>query len=451
MGIGGASGNKRQDRDAKKVIHVTVSRKGDNTYLRWNVPIIFVPGVMGSRLEFPAANERWNPDNNWDMLHWIRISAERQRLEMHHLQPAYVMTDRTKEELEDNEKNFGWEGLAWKFYVPFLQFLKKQQFRLAEAPIYAVGYDWRQDIGFLGDFLARKIDQILANENAQHAIIITHSMGGLISRAALKAKKDFSQKILGVIHVVQPAAGAVAAYRRFFTGAVSHLDGGFPLSVIMGNTSKKYTSIMSGLTGPMQLMPGNLYRDRENQPWIQLVKNGNKATGWPKNNVFELYADKHSPPGLLEHGSYNTGEGLTIRNDILSRITEAEAYHNWIGDYKHENTYSIFSTGVETDMAVLFNPSTPPQEGKWENRGILPIRRQEGDGTVPDTSAAILFTNQTENCDGIPKDEISESANQCGIHGVEHSEAFNNNNVRSTVVSWINRILFEKISERKHI
>jgi len=449
MGIGRSSGGNEEEAGDVKISQMCVTRRGDNTHLRWNVPIIFVPGVMGTRLHFTNIDERWNPDSRWDMLHWLRISAQRQRQEMHINQPAIVMTDNTNDDLETDENGLGWEGMAWDFYVPFLRFLKNQEFRLALCPIYAVGYDWRQDIGFLGDFLAQRIENIITNKDVLHAVIITHSMGGLVTRAALKAKADIAKKILGVIHVVQPTVGAVVAYRRFFTGAISEIDGGGGLSRILGNTGEKYAAVISGLTGPMQLIPSNLYKNRNNEAWLRYRENG-VDKDW-KGDVFDLYTNEHSPPGLLEHSLYSRGERLNVKNELMTRISEAKAFHNWIGAYKHENTYAEFSTNVETDMAIMFDPPIPPEDGDWENRGAIPVRRRQGDGTVPDTSASVLFPNQDGDCGGVPEDEVEESPNQCRVNNVEHSAAFNNNRIRGTVVSWINRILFEKVSKRKHI
>jgi hypothetical protein len=54
-----------------------VCRVGDNTLDKKTVLIVFVPGVMGSRLHFTDIGEFWNPNSKWDMMHWLRVSYER--------------------------------------------------------------------------------------------------------------------------------------------------------------------------------------------------------------------------------------------------------------------------------------------------------------------------------------------------------------------------------------
>ena len=100
-------------------------------------------------------------------------------------------------------------------------------------------------------------------------------------------------------------------------------------------------------------------------------------------------------------------------------------------------------------MAIVFDPPRAPADGtEWEDRGARPVRRAKGDGTVPDPSASVLFPRELGPINDIPADEITSSPRQCGVNGVEHSDAFNNADVRRTVVSWVNRILFENVSAR---
>ena len=204
---------------------VYVARIGINTLNKVKVPLIFIPGVMGSRLSFTASDQKWNPDRKRDMVHWIFVSADKERLQLHYLAPATVMTDSPDNDLDKDEKNRGWEGVAWKYYGDFLRALNKERFGLAETPVYAVGYDWRQGNKDAGAYIASHIDRILQQEEAQHCILFTHSMGGLAARAALQVAPDLKGKALGVIHVFQPVAGAAVAYRRFLTGATRHDDG----------------------------------------------------------------------------------------------------------------------------------------------------------------------------------------------------------------------------------
>ncbi len=56
-----------------------ICRQGANTLDSRIVPIIFVPGVMGSRLHFPTVDQYWDPDSNWRSCHCGRIAAVDER------------------------------------------------------------------------------------------------------------------------------------------------------------------------------------------------------------------------------------------------------------------------------------------------------------------------------------------------------------------------------------
>ena len=116
----------------------------------------------------------------------------------------------------------GWNTVAWDSYGPILQFLEQQQRRFAPSacPVYAAGYDWRQSNEDSANYIANVVDTILQQENATKVILVTHSMGGIVARAACSFVSGFEAKVAGVIHTVQPAVGAPVAYRRFVDGAV---------------------------------------------------------------------------------------------------------------------------------------------------------------------------------------------------------------------------------------
>ena len=163
-----------------------VCRVGDNTLDKKTVPIVFVPGVMGSRLHFTDIGEFWNPDSKWDMMHWLRVSYERCADEFHFEAPAEVMNNKAAGTLSPEERGRGWEGVSWEFYVPFLRYLNNQVFPSADTPVYARGYDWRQSNSLSGVTLANQIHEILELEEAEKVIICTHSMGGLLQAAHLQ-------------------------------------------------------------------------------------------------------------------------------------------------------------------------------------------------------------------------------------------------------------------------
>src|SRR4051812_3738271 len=117
-----------------------VCKEGEGTLAAEKVPIIFVPGVMGTRLHFPKVNEDWDPDDWKKMWHWVRIGPERERQELHYLQKAEVMTVNKKAKLEPNERDRGWEGVSWQYYGEFLRWLNNLSFSPNICPVYAAPF-----------------------------------------------------------------------------------------------------------------------------------------------------------------------------------------------------------------------------------------------------------------------------------------------------------------------
>jgi pimeloyl-ACP methyl ester carboxylesterase len=400
-----------------------VARNGDNTLDTATIPIVFVPGVMGSRLQFTTLGQAWDPDSNWSMIHWVRISAERCRREFALENPAEVMNDNSS--LTPAQRDRGWAGVAWEFYGQFVRDLAAQRFGRYRTPVYVIGYDWRQNNRTSGDAVAARIRGILATEGAERFILISHSMGGLVTRACLKDHQDVADKLLGVVHIAQPVHGGLVLVRRMFTGAVSSVDGGRGLSMILGNDRQKFQTIMSALPGPMQLLVTANYRDTDRSWWYDYVTFEEPAVTrrW-EGNAWDLYLQPQSPPGLLAPAGEPYAVPDNVRREFVRRIGEARRYHEWVGVWKHDRTWAIYSTGLTVDMRVHFQLPPlrveiqvlpgggfgPPtvlyygtradgstayvREPNPENRGNVMRRRAESDGTVPDSSAEGLFPDQ---------------------------------------------------------
>lgn len=444
-----------------------VCRIDDNTLETGKIPIVFVPGVMGSRLHFPDIDQSWDPDSTWAMIHWVRISAERTRTEFALSNPGEVMSD--NDDLTQVQRDRGWAGLAWEFYGTFLQDLQRQRFGRYQTPVYAIGYDWRQNNRTSGDAVARRINQILEIEGAERFILISHSMGGLVTRACLKNNADVAGKMMGVVHIAQPVHGGVVLVRRMFTGAVSSEDGGWGLSTILGNTRKKFSTIMSALPGPMQLMVTPNYRDTDGSAWYDYTTFANPEVRrtW-EGNTWDLYSMPQSPPGLLAPAGQPYSVDPVPRREFGRRLAEARAYHDWIGVWKHEKTWSIYSTGLVVDMRVHFAlpadhyemtvlpgyDMAPPvilysarradgtevtvTDPNPENRGNVLKRRIGSDGTVPDPSGEGLFPGQRHPV-AIGSDY--ETLRQFRISGAAHDAICHNANCERCLFDILRHVL----------
>jgi len=422
----------------------TPCREGDNTLKCSVIPLLFIPGVMGSRLRLAfdvnLPSWDWDPDSKRAMIGWYQISAEERRRNLHENNPGRVMT--SGHELKAHEKNRGWEGISWQYYGAFLREMNDMFYARTRAsvrcPVYGFGYDWRQHNAKSARKLAARIKEILKQETtAKRLILITHSMGGLVARWALR-DEAVASKVVGVIHITQPVAGAPVLYRRFLTGARKGPDGkgveGSVFTTVLGNTASKFATIMSGLSGPMQLLPTDAF-DKLYGPesWMQVRhRKSAPAEGFDGHrSVFELYQRRESPPGLIDYAKSTTRR--KVRKDVHDRLFSAFEFHQALGLHKHERTYSIYSTGVMTDCQTVCDLEARSREPNEPNKWVSMGRREEGDGTVPRLSAQMLFPGQShppESPISAPQSTSSDARFQIEVRGVEHAAACNDATVR---------------------
>ena len=90
-------------------------------------------------------------------------------------------------------------------------------------PVFAFGYNWTRSNLESARLLLEKVEEWIAEfqqagRPCRQVILVTHSMGGLVARAAAKIDRKEKQRILGVIHGVMPAIGAPVLYRRMAAG-----------------------------------------------------------------------------------------------------------------------------------------------------------------------------------------------------------------------------------------
>jgi len=389
------------------------------------VPIILVPGVMGTRLDFLGAGPNWDPDDHLAMLDLAAADdIERLRFLNPRRTPSRTVAvfgsaataqieasgpliglaakeDPSKTVLEVYAAR-GWTQACWEFYGAILVQLEDKLNtgrRKIELPVYCVGYAWRESNIRSGNRLVSEIDRILARHKlAQKVVVVTHSMGGLVTRAAM-ASGGF-QKIAGVVHCMLPADGAVVAYRRFQTGANTPFDVAQPnspfvesiatalLNRILGAERVSYAAIQSVLDGPVQLLPNNSY----NGLFLTLADGSNNNT---ITNIYQVYA-QNSPPGLVPNvGESSTGNIWQAQDSVnlRQRIATADAFHTRISGVFHPNTFLLLGDQLITDVEFDWTLGLVGQRGNTADLQLKVIQTarqgdaRTGDGTVPTISA----------------------------------------------------------------
>jgi pimeloyl-ACP methyl ester carboxylesterase len=341
-------------------------------------PIVFLPGIMGSRLYFQRSGKFWDPDSTWRMLRWMPVSPVRSdddnRHELHAREPAGVVIDPLDAASPTpDEVRLGWGGVVWSYYADFLRLLRQCA---GKGNAFAVGYDWRQDIRWLAEYVTEKLWGALKVTGADRLVLVTHSMGGLVARAALLHDPNLINRVSLFLSICQPAVGAIVLYRRLFTGLVRGLDGGGGIAdrafrLLLGSSRAGFVGNMSGLPGAMQLLPSAHFpADAGGQPWNGSIKGSLTHD--------QLYGDAQSPPGVLDAA---LGLPADAQTDMADRLHNVADFHAWLGapaplPQTWPKAWSACGLGKDTEVRIGFN-------GAAANPSVT----FDGDGTVPVLSA----------------------------------------------------------------
>jgi hypothetical protein len=469
------------------------------------IPIIFVPGVMGSRLRKAGTgkkvdkngadglpNLRWEPTKDAKGIKFLydhysgRTPAHRKQMLIGKVfSPAYLEVD------DADPVGDGFQGIMGD-YCGFLQELRTRDWgelgKIFVFPVYAFGYNWTDSNRCSALKLAGRIKEIIAEARQQvglckKAILLTHSMGGLVARAACglgKAEAD----VLGVIHGVQPAFGAAAAYWRMKAGFEAGSVSSWIASRFLGPTGRDVTALLAGCPGGLQLLPTWRYGTswlsiQHGREFHNLPKFGDPfreiycvpaevnppAGSGPSNNTYWGLVDKNllSPDeqGVRETPG-NDLDQLADRmrdpegpwNDYLKYLGEAKSFHSDVGEYVHPRTLRFHGKGLPTAHTVTLQvESNWVRSENYPTRGfrgffrgpngasmqaVLQDPRGDGDGTVPTWSATMGGAGHT--CPGEPAAH--------GFESLEHQPAYQQPEVQKWVISAITALCHERYKEQ---
>ncbi|MEL6678575.1 MAG: hypothetical protein AAFQ51_07705 [Pseudomonadota bacterium] len=244
-------------------------------------------------------------------------------------------------------------------------------------PTYALGYNWSQSNHHSGAAAASKIKAWVAAawEEAEEigaqcpgAILVTHSAGGFVARAACPSHGAASD-VLAVFSTVMPTDGAPAAYKRFHFG-FENSGWGFSRAsiegmvgyVVLGRQGALVTALLGHMPGAQELLPNTRYvTNGGNRRWLQILipeRNfiGRQISGsetyedLPDSNPYtEIYrrGDRMWPAANPEWLSPEgmTGDAADAFSAFQPHSQTAEAWHRKVvsdGDF-HELTYLCHS------------------------------------------------------------------------------------------------------------
>lgn len=357
------------------------------------IPIIFVPGVMGSNLKGVgrANGQRWRLDSAGSMAIWLAKDAVHRKK---FLTPTTMVIDdngvrpQGTQQHDDELKRRGWGEVGAMSYGTFLVWLEnalndhthpqggerdllvavalgamrgdaalsKDEVALSykyRFPVHACGYNWLDDNASAARQLKLRIEQVIArykNEKkmCEKVIIVSHSMGGLVARYCSEVL-GMSEQIMGIVHGVMPAIGAAAVYRRFKAGT----EGGRIPAMVLGNNGAEMTAVLSSAPGPMQLLPTAEYGNN----WLK-IKEGKNEVGLPQHGdpYREIYTvrdkwwsmcDDELVNPLNQERETRTRQSYVDKdwNEFVDMVKgKVKPFHQSISGKYHSHTYAFFGS-----------------------------------------------------------------------------------------------------------
>nr|WKF59812.1 hypothetical protein HUO10_004323 [Paraburkholderia busanensis] len=412
--------------------------------VRPTIPVIFIPGVMGSPLATKDSGDMaWSAPNTDTITSglaglcsliagWFRSASSREKLFDPHtvtVTPLGPLIDLDKDSplTEDEARRRGWGSVYRSSYQPVLLWLEQQlnnpkhlgklqgawingdptgekwalhpvlgtdpktygafgegqaitegsaefnKFVKYAYRVYAIGYNWLQSNNdSAGDVMSgldvvdpktkkttrlMGVSEICKENDTGKAIILTHSMGGLVGRFAV-LNHGLEDLAHGIFHGCQPATGAPLAAKRFKTGGGP--EGGFNGFIngsLLGRDADEFMAVMANAPGPMELTPMPDYHN--GAPWWIFARpDGTVLMQFPEegDTYHELYVNSQwyglmpddyqlDPAGTVKKRLDKEGSHQTVLGHYKETMTAVVSNQSQLKNKYHGKTYVAYGAG----------------------------------------------------------------------------------------------------------
>lgn len=388
------------------------------------IPIVFLPGVMGSNLKNKNGEAVWVADAiaSPNLLSWIGRKAE-QRKKILDPNNTFVFNggdiepEGAKERaMFTSRRERGWGEVVAMSYGTFLPWLQealndhdtmlinkmsssdsktlreqlidkdlgaeKGEYCLTEReialsykyffPVHAMGYNWLQSNKNSAEIIKTRIDEIIQQYQSkgykcEKVILVTHSMGGLVARC-YSEQLGGNKNILGIVHGVMPDSGSPMAYKRIKTGEEG------TTGWVIGSNGAEMTAVLAQSPGPLQLLPSSAYEPG----WLCI--DGTQSL--PKSDPYtEIYLKRAEWWGLCEERFINPenmgGEKKQLDKDwrafkeIITK--DVSPFIENLRNHYHSNTWMFYGNDggkYPSYRVVKWRNISEPQYKKNNNREI---------------------------------------------------------------------------------
>lgn len=393
------------------------------------IPIVFVPGIMGSNLKSKLGGPAWNMDGDTSLLSWFSANAKTRKK---YLQPRLMEVDSTGRISDETRqqpahlRERGWGEVGYLSYGTFLAWLENSLNDYDDAhlhqgvrdqligkvlgaakgeealsrdevalsyryrfPVWACGYNWLDDNAVSARLLQKRIKQAIDHYKqrklkCEKVIVVTHSMGGLVARHCSEVLGE-NENIYGIVHGVMPAIGASAVYRRAKSGTRgSGGIKGWVTSQVLGADGAEMTAVLSTSPGSMQLLPTPEY----GHGWLRIQVNGQDIR-LPKGNdpYGEIYTVRgkwwslcdddlmdplnDAPKGSITYREKMERDWADYRKLITAKVMP---FHQVIADKYHPTTYAFYADGKDH---LAYGNVTWRGEDAWGERWLSGDRKSD--------------------------------------------------------------------------
>ena len=404
------------------------------------IPVIFIPGVMGSNLKDKNGREIWRADfyKGLDMIGWgFKNGKERKELLNHKTtfvdDKGKILYNEQVDSIFPSRKKRGWGTALYLSYgemLEALQFMLNDQHLLLENlagttkhltsrqqligenmgaelgeepltdeevrhsyeflfPLHVFGYNWLQSNSKsaqkLDEFVSDVLELYCGRLAVEKVILITHSMGGLVARHYSENMAG-RNKILGIIHGVMPDLGSPATYRRMKTG-----ERGL-FGAIIGSNAEELMPVLAQSPGPLQLLPGKAY----GSGWLKIKSDG-KIQSKPQEDPYEeIYLNEQDWWRLCEKALLLGDEEKEWGKYIENIKYNVKVFIEELNGKYHPQTWAFYGAGSEhpseESLTWYERPYKLPLPTYRESAGKkfeLTSSASPGDGTVPVKSGRI--------------------------------------------------------------
>ena len=321
--------------------------------LKESTPIIFIPGIMGSRLydDVDCKSIVWTPEGSiTQMIKTLSHLTSKMKLD----NTLYVNRPVNQNKVSIKDREYG----AFKIYKDMLDSLCD---RFPDRDIYFFSYDFRQTNIDNG----KKLDDFIDSLQVDKVDIIAHSMGGLVASNYISEKGN--SKIDKIIIQGSPLEGAPQ-----LLNAVMHWEiaGDYVQDLVLGSAGL-VKQLKASYPSVAEMYPTKNYFDRTDF-FVRSSWNWTKGSYNYDIIDYKTY-EKYGKIIFADNYDLAVKEQLKQNIEGINILTTID------------NSYFVFGTGVHTVKSVEFKDGKTLKEIDTCKDSQVEdlIYETAGDGTVP--------------------------------------------------------------------